>query len=421
MNSNEIKELIKKYRQQIIDLVCDLVNIPTENNPPNGNELEGQNFLKAIFEKLNFQTDEFAPDEIEDFHQNPAFLKGRCYSNRKNLVATWKGNGGGKSIVLSGHMDVAPKEPLPWNICQPFQSIIKYGRIYGRGSADMKAGLASAVMAVKILRDMGWQPKGDIIIESVVDEEYASGNGTIASRFRGYNADFGIKLEASGLRICPSCVGGLIYKVSILGVAGMPYTGGDIYNPVYDIADIIGIIKEYEKVRLKDVKVPELWENAVQQPKIILTKIKAGEVQPHGQLSTPIDSWLELVIQTYPGETEQDVTEDFKQFVKSRFSGSGEILIEREYHYIEPGSCDKSFEGIGLLKDCADNYLDGPAIVCGAPFSCDLFAFKKYGSTNAVIFGPVGGNLHAPDEWVDIDSVLTTTKVLIDFIVKWCS
>ena len=78
-------------------------------------------------------------------------------------------------------------------------------------------------------------------------------------------------------------------------------------------------------------------------------------------------------------------------------------------------------DGVKALKDSADKFLDKEAVICAAPFSCDLFAFKKYGNTDAVLFGPIGGNLHGPDEWVDIESLLTVTKVLVDTIVNWCS
>ncbi|MGI6113970.1 MAG: M20 family metallopeptidase [Mahellales bacterium] len=421
LDVSNINKIVESYRQQIIDLVCHLVNTPTENNPPNGFELEGQNILKGIFRQLGLEIDEFAPDEIECYKTHPAFLKGRCYLDRKNVVALWKGIGQGRSILLSGHMDVAPKEPLPWKVCQPYHSIVKDGRIYGRGSCDMKGGLVSAVMAVKILKDIGWQPKGDVIIESVVDEEYAGGNGTIASRLRGHNADFAINMEPTGLRISPACVGGLVYKISILGEAGMPYTGDEIYNPAYGIADMINIIKEYAQVRLRGVDIPHFWENAVQQPQVIITKVKAGEVGPHGQLSIPMDSWIEVVIQTYPGQLEQDVTKEFRNFIRQRFPKSIEVLVERQYHYIEPVGCDILTDGVKALKVSTDKFLGGKAQISAAPFSCDLFAFKKYGNTDAVLFGPIGGNLHGPDEWVDIESLLTVTKVLVDTIVNWCN
>ena len=420
MDNKSINAIVESSKQTLIDLTRQLVDIETENNPPNGNELEGQIAFASICKDLGLDIDAFSPDEIPGFSHNEAFLQGQSYENRKNVVACWRGNGTGKSIVMSGHMDVAPKEPLPWKLCPPYASIVKDGRLYGRGACDMKGGLACAIMAVRLLKENGFIPAGDILLESVVDEEFASGNGTIASRLRGHNADFGIDLEPSALRICPATVGGLVVKITIQGTAGMPYTGDEIYNPAYGIADMINLIRQYEKIRQGSVLKHPLWKDAMQQCLMPILKVKAGEVKAHGQLSVPIDAWLELTIQTYPGESEEFVMGEFKKFILEHFDSSVDVMIEREYHYIEPGDCDPSCEAVKLLKNCADRYYNEPAIICGAPFSCDLFAFHKYGHMNAVVYGPVGGNLHAPDEWVDIGSMLTATKVLMDFIVNWC-
>ena len=115
-------------------------------------------------------------------------------------------------------------------VCEPYESVVKEGRIYGRGSADMKAGLACALTALRELRESGFVPKGDILFESVVDEECAGASGTLASRMMGHNADYGIILEPTGLAICPACVGSLLFRLTVKGIAGMPYTGEEISN-----------------------------------------------------------------------------------------------------------------------------------------------------------------------------------------------
>ena len=118
-------------------------------------------------------------------------------------------------MLLTGHMDVVPKEPMPWTVTQPFEPLIRDGRMYGRGTADMKSGLVCAAEAVRRLKEEGFRPRGDVILESVVDEEYAGANGTVAGRLAGVNADFGIVLETTGLNVCPACVGGLVITLRV--------------------------------------------------------------------------------------------------------------------------------------------------------------------------------------------------------------
>ncbi len=409
---------MEDLKERLTSLTRDLVDIPTENNPPDGDEAAAQAYVEKLLGGMGFRLDVFSPVEISGFEQNPAFLHGRNLNLRKDVVGVWKGSGGGKSVVLSGHMDVAPREPLPWKECEPFRSVVKNGRIYGRGSCDMKGGFACAAAAVELLRESGFTPRGDVIVESVVDEEYASGNGTIASRFRGYNADFAVVLEPSGLRICPANVGGVMVRIEISGQAGMPYTGEKTFNIAYALGHMLRLLEELERKR-EEAECPPLWHSALQKRKMVVTKVKAGEVKPHGQLGAPIDAWVEVSVQTYPGETPQTVLKELNDFIRPRFKSSAVLRITPLYHYVEPADTPPEHPGVRKIAECAKKYIPEVQISC-APFPCDLFAFQKYGGTPGVIFGPIGGNLHGPDEWVDIESMKNVTLALADFIRLWC-
>ena len=408
-----------EQKKQLIDLTCSLIDIPTENMPPYGHEKGGQDFVKAFLSGLGCDVREYSPTEVPDFETNKVFLHDRNYRNRKNVIGVWKGKGNGRSLLLTGHMDVAPKEPLPWTVCDPYHSVVKEDKIYGRGSCDMKGGLACALSAMKILKASGFVPRGNVIFESVVDEEYAGATGTIASRMLGNNADFGIILESTGLNICPACVGSIILKVTVAGIPGMPYTGEEVDNPAYYLSEVIQVVKGFDHMRSVTVKRPPLWEKTPQVPQIVITKLKAGEVAPSGQLSTPLNGWVELVIQTYPGEEMDQIVEEFSDYLRGHFSKPEILTIETEYHYCRPATPSIRTEGVDILEKTARNYTD-KASVCGAMFSCDLFAFEQFGNMPGVVFGPVGERMHGPDECVSISSLMTLTNILMDFIKTWC-
>ncbi|MDU7030560.1 M20/M25/M40 family metallo-hydrolase [Robinsoniella peoriensis] len=375
--------------------------------------------MKKELLQLGLSVQEIGPYDIPDFNKNPAFSHERDYTDRKNVIGIWKGTGGGKSVLLTGHMDVAPKEPMEWKVCEPYESVVKNGRIYGRGTADMKGGLACALSAIKTLKEKGFTPKGDIIFETVVDEEYSGANGTLASRMSGINADFGIILEPTGLDICPGCVGSMVYRMTITGNAGMPYTGEKISNPILDMRTLLNVLKEYDKTRMSVLKKPKLWDKTEQEAQLIMMKLKAGEVEPSGQLSAPVNAWTELVIQTYPNETEEEVVDYFLDFIKKHYPYHENLNIEAMYHYCKAAQSDLDFPGIDILHNKAKKYIDSP-VICGAMFSCDLYALNEYGNMPGVIFGPKGERLHGPDEWVDIDSQIKVTQTLLDFISDWC-
>ena len=139
MNSCDDHDMLK--------LLADLVRCPTENRPPHGYEAEGMKRIEKAYRQLGLQVSRVCPRDLPQYPDHPAFLP-RDFEDRENVVGIWRGSDGGKSVLLTGHMDVAPKEPMPWTVTQPYVPLIRDGRMYGRGTADMKAGLACAWEAV---------------------------------------------------------------------------------------------------------------------------------------------------------------------------------------------------------------------------------------------------------------------------------
>ena len=119
-------------RERIIEYTCDLVNIPTENRPPLGFEAEGQKYIRKRLEELGMEIVEVGPEDIPVYETNPLFSHDRDFTGRKSIAGIWRGKGNGKSVLLNGHMDVAPKEPMAWTVTEPFQALVKDGKILGK-------------------------------------------------------------------------------------------------------------------------------------------------------------------------------------------------------------------------------------------------------------------------------------------------
>ena len=143
------------------------------------------------------------------------------YDNRPNVVGTFRGTGGGRSLILNGHIDTVTVEPEEAWTRNPFSGDIDTGLMYGRGTSDMKGGLMAAVMAMAYLLEAGASLKGDVILQSVVNEEHA-GNGTLDLVRRGYRADGAIVLEPTNNTIAVSHPGGLYWQVTVPGIVRSP-------------------------------------------------------------------------------------------------------------------------------------------------------------------------------------------------------
>lgn len=135
---------------------------------------------------------------------------------RPNLTAVLPGTGGGRSIAVSGHVDVVPIEPLRMWTRDPWGACVEDGRMYGRGALDMKGGLVAGLFAIHAIRDCYGALPGDIVFESVIEEE-CTGNGTLAARLRGPHVDAAIIPEVSGEDVQIANPGVLWFEVTVTG------------------------------------------------------------------------------------------------------------------------------------------------------------------------------------------------------------
>jgi acetylornithine deacetylase len=200
-------------QKDLQSLLLALVTFPTLN----GNEDGAQQFMEAVFRDLGLKTERFAVADDEIRHlpgYSPAV--GR-WAKHDNVVGTHKPREAkGRSLILNGHIDVVPVGAEELWSRPPFDPVIREGRLYGRGSGDMKAGIAAYVAAMRALRSLGLQPAAPVHLQSVVEEE-CTGNGALACLQRGYRADAAIIPEPSGDRLGSAQVGVMWFQVKVRG------------------------------------------------------------------------------------------------------------------------------------------------------------------------------------------------------------
>lgn len=419
-----IEEAVEQRREEILDFAMELIKIPTINQPPNGNEAPGQYFLEKCFKKMGFEIDMFDCIDVEGIQDHYLYWPGRNLKNRPNLVATWRGTGGGRSILFTSHMDVCPPVPLPWDKCDPFDPLIEDGKMYGRGAGDMKGGMAAAFMAIKILYDLGFSPRGNVIFESVVDEEFAGANGTLACRLRGYKADLCINPEPTNMIICPATLGAKLIRVMIRGTAGMPYTGQPLYNPVSALGKVIEALYQFERFWNKKIKEDPRFSELDFPLNVIIWQVKAGELPPHEQMGIPKDAWLSAIIQTPPKVSEEEFDEVFYDFFYKIINEDPELLehrpiVDKTHRYMHPASLDFGHPAVKFVEKVCQDVLGHPFKTGVARFSCDLFLFQHLNAGPAICLGPRSENLHASNECVYVEDVIALTKIFARLIAEW--
>jgi acetylornithine deacetylase len=228
MNTNaELIDLVTstatQHQEETISLLQDLIRIPSvnpyfSNYEEPSREGDVQNIFATRLDRLGATLDRWEPSaaDLAKHAGGPGYYPDRDFRGRPNLVATLPGSGGGQSLMLLGHADVVSAGD-DWTVA-PFAAERHHGNVYGRGAADMKAGMAAAVSALEILRTAGIQLRGDVLLASVVDEE-AGGMGTLAVVDRGYRTDGAIIPEPTDLNVAPLCRGILWGRLTIPGRA----------------------------------------------------------------------------------------------------------------------------------------------------------------------------------------------------------
>jgi acetylornithine deacetylase len=313
--------------------------------------------------------------------------------------------GEGPTLMLNGHVDVVPADGQSWRH-DPYRPKVSEGRMYGRGTMDMKGGLVGAALAFRYLAEK-WDGPGRISFAAVPEEE-SGGNGTMAVISRGHGADAVVFAEPTNLEVVHRHVGIQAFGVDVEGRAGgmLRRSWGTSAAPTLARAAVA--LEELEARRTARAHsaggydpddLPGFVNFLIHSGDWLATRAGSGE--------------LRGLMGVLPGETQLEAAAELEEAVHRATDG-------------RPGTVTVWSHGghRGAELDVADPLV--AAFVgsdpTGAPLTrpttagtmvCDAKIVHGGGWAPAIVLGPTGDNLHAADEWVDLDSVATTVELLV--------
>jgi acetylornithine deacetylase len=419
MKTDARKNLLEKIdqsRDKAVAFLRDMVVIPSVT----GDEAQIQTFLSKYMTKIGLDVDMWETD-WEELKKHPGYRPvDRGYEGRPNIVATWKGAGGGRSLLLNGHTDVIPVGGGEGWSDNPWSATIKNGRMYGRGTADMKSGVASHIMAVECLKGAGLKPKGDVYINVVIDEE-VSGHGTLDTVIRGYKADAGISGETSDLAVQPACIGRIWFEIEI---HGKPAGIQKRYEGISGIElgnKIVKAVADLEAKRVATITHP-LYPNALDTLPCIIGSFSAGNYPS----AFPANCLLKGSIGTVPGEDHEGVKQSLvDQIARAAAEDPWMKLHPPKVRFVGyDAQASEIPRDHAIVETVCKNYKEitgrDPQI-SGRQGAADTRFLNLYANTPTVIFGPGStAVMHADDEYVSIDDYMTSIKVMALSICDWC-
>ena len=343
------------------------------------------------------------------------------YKGRPNVVGVFKGTGGGRSLILNGHSDTVTLEPREDWTRDPFGAEIADGRMYGRGTSDMKGGVMAALMALSYLREAGAPLRGDVIFQSVVNEEHA-GNGTLDLVRRGYKADGAVVLEPTRNTVSVSHPGGLYWQVTVPGEPRSPGarwagTRQEGVSAVEKLPAIIAALLEMERrynaTPTEDGRAPF---------SLVIGKVSGG----HYETVTAASALLKGGAYFAPSVgLVGDVMKAFQEAVV-RANEADDFLRERpaRLEFLHHDDSSDQRADIAIARTMSDVLRErgGDGAVRPGPFCCDMRHLLNQGGVPAIIFGPgTVSEAHRPDESIDVAEYLQCIEHLIGFIEQWCN
>lgn len=332
---------------------------------------------------------------------------------RPNIVGTLDGRAPGRSLMLCGHIDTVGVSGMR----APFEPAERNGRIYGRGSQDMKSGVAAMIDVARVILESGGLPAGELIIACVVDEEHASiGADALVTRWR---ADAAVVTEPTDLQVAVAHKGFEWLEIETEGRAAHGSRPREGRDAIRLMARVLNGLDEIDR-GLQSRPPHTLLGTA---------SLHASLIEGGRELSSyPDRCHLQMERRTIPGEPPGAAAKEVEQLLARLraddpdFKGLSRPMFARSPYEIPadhelPTAMLRAHSGVAP-RTSAPLHPSTLAPI-GMSFWTDAAVLGDAGIPS-ILYGPTGAGLHSVDEWVDAQSVLTCRDALTALTRDWC-
>ena len=426
-----VDDWISANEESLVELVRSLVRFDTTSVDlsPGSTRTENeeaalQAFVGERLAGLGAEVDQWEPDAAE-FAGHPMMPPWHHWRNRPLTVGFLRGAGGGRSLVVNGHIDVvAPGDG--WS-SPPFAADVRDGRIYGRGACDMKGGVGAALFALEAVRACGGALAGDVVFETVPDEETCA-MGTIAAIARGYSGDAGLVPEPTRNNLWIATRGLLHGTLNVPGRSAH----AEMNQPPWQEGGGVNAIQKTARVLVALNRLSDDWAGRESKrhpllgtPGIHPTGIRGGTFISN----VPESCELDLNTTYLPAEADEQgygsvPRGEIKRAVEEA-AAADDWLAARPptwswFTDYPPSEIDPGSPIIGVARGVGQE-LGVDVRPEGIDTTYDGALLTLFARTPSPAFGP--GDLsraHAPDEWVGIDELVLSARLYARAIVAWC-
>ncbi|MDQ0411991.1 MULTISPECIES: peptidase [Mesobacillus] len=414
------EEKVRKYIKEIRIKGTRLLQKMVQEPSTRGEESKAQAVVIEKCRELGLEMDiwEIGGDGLAS---HPAFCSDRSnFKGTPNAVGIMRGTGGGKSMILNGHIDVVPAgDSNDWHR-DPYSGYIESGKLYGRGSTDMKGGTASLLMAIEAIKNTGIKLKGDVIFQSVIEEE-SGGAGSLAAVLRGYKAEAAIIPEPTNMKLFPKQQGSMWFRIAVKGKGAHGGTSYEGINAIEKAMLVIDRLRTLEKERNERITDPFFDHIPIPIP-INIGKLHAGDWPS----SVPDLAIIEGRMGVAPNETQEEAKREMAEALSDVSVMDAWLRIHKPKldwfgaSWV-PGDLDPEHELVRVLSESYTAVKIQKPFIEASPWATDGGILSKIGGIPVVVFGPgVTEMAHQANEYIKLEDVFDSAEIIALTLLKWC-
>lgn len=433
-DESRVVAAIEEQSDELVALLGDLIRFDTttrgEPEEPARDEAPLQEHLATLLESAGGEVELWEPQRGELDRWQRQVPAGLGFEGRPQMVARFRGRSAGPSLLFNGHVDVVSAEPKHRWSSDPFRPEVRDGKLYGRGACDMKGGVAAMVLAATVLADEDLLPSGDLVVNTVTDEEW-NGAGSLASAAKGVAADAGVIPEATNFEPWIACRGVVNPTVTVRGRPGhaeMPqpdWRQGGAVNAIEKAMVVLEAVRSLRERWLERSSAHPLLKPG----DLVPTMIEGGEWWVNYPASCTVV--IDVTYLPEQGDPDGGWARGLEREIEDWIGGRA-----REDPWLAENPA--TFEwgtNLAPAEIPADHPIVSCALAAGASIGRrgdvsalqgwhDAASFTRFG-TPTISYGPSGLSndgetiAHAVDEYVPVDDLIACAQALAVAAIRW--
>lgn len=416
MDLQTLCKQIEARKQELFELLSDLVKINSENFGSYGNEAACARYIRQLCEEMGLEAQMYSPMELPNFENHPDYFPGRHLEDRYNVTAVWKGKEERNKLMLMGHLDtVEIGNPANWEK-DPLSGEIADGRVWGRGSGDDKYAIAVMLFLVRLLKDAGFEPKENLLLNAYCDEELGGSHGALAAVLKDPCA-VTVNMDGRINQIWHCASGGQVvaYRYRMRG------TCDSAERTARALPVVLNALDGFGKRRRAELEANPYYAGT----NIPATSMRYNHVYAG---NNDMDKHIGVLQFTfYTDKTKDAIWEELAQLDQQLAKlldsmGIDSLGFEPKTRFFHYAACPPESKAILDLCDAAMEADSQQIQVCGSCLS-DLSVILKYGGGEVFGFGSgrhfgEHGGPHQPNEWIRCDTMVSYAKTIGAYILK---